>query len=276
MAKKIEDVNISDILLVTDVDGTLLNDEHEISNLNYTAIKTFMDAGGMFTIATGRGISMSEPIARALKLNCPAIIFNGAAVHDFESNKQIWHCSLKSETGRYLELIAKKFPGCAIEILRNDNVYVVKTNELEEYHLEFGNVTPVRTDLYSVPEKGRLKALIIDEREMIDRIMDYCLNNCPDDVHWVRSAPIYYEMLPKNVDKGKGMQKLLEVIGDKFTVAVGDFMNDIELLKYADIGIAVGNAEESVKDAADMTVADNNNNAIFDIIEYIMANCRKK
>ncbi|MCL2086009.1 MAG: HAD family hydrolase [Oscillospiraceae bacterium] len=277
MKKRLSDIEISKVLLITDVDGTLLNDFHELTDTNIAAINALRAAGGAFTIATGRGVSMARLIAEKLDIDCPAVIFNGAAVYDFKKNKQLWCCSLKPETKNYIELVFEKFPTCAIEILRGDDVYLLRNNALEEKHLSFGKVIPIETTLDEIPPTDWQKVLFIDCPENIDSLIDFTQEHCSKNACWVRSAPVYYELLPENVNKGSGMLKMLPFIGDGlFTVAAGDFMNDIELLEYADMGIAVDNAEESVKAVADMVVTHNNNHAISEIIDYIFKNVLKR
>ena len=102
-------------------------------------------------------------------------------------------------------------------------------------------------------------------------VIDFIAERSIGNVEWVRSADVFYEMLPKGVNKGSGFMHLLDVIhGEElFTVGVGDYMNDINLIRDSDLGIAVSNALEEVKKAADKTVCDNNSGAIAEIIEYI-------
>ena len=82
---------------------------------------------------------------------------------------------------------------------------------------------------------------------------------------------MYYEMLPEGVSKGSGYKRLLEIAGvtDRFTVAAGDYGNDRDMVASADLGVAVGNALDSVKQAAKLIVSDNNHAPMSEIIEYI-------
>ena len=78
-------------------------------------------------------------------------------------------------------------------------------------------------------------------------------------------------MLPIGVNKGSGFQRLLEIMGrqDAFTVGVGDYNNDIELIRDARLGVAVASAQQEAKNVADLIVCDNNSGAISEVIEYI-------
>ena len=90
-------------------------------------------------------------------------------------------------------------------------------------------------------------------------------------VHWVRSAPMFFECLPEGIDKAAGYKQLIKAIGaaDRFTVAAGDFMNDLAMIQSADLGAAVANAQPSVREAADIVLCDNNSGAMAQLINYI-------
>lgn len=263
--------NLSNIFLITDVDGTLLDDNHKISNRNKEAIKELIKAGGKFTIATGRGVSMAIPIIEELGVLEPAVIFNGAAVYDFTTKRTLWHSELPLTAYSYIKQLHETFSTIAIEVLSEDKVYVLVMNDLEKAHLKLGGVTPVLCGFDEITRNGWLKSLIIDTPENIDRIIEFVTAQNNDDVNWVRSSPVYYEMLPKNANKGLCFKKLLQLTDNtnRFVVAVGDFMNDIEMIEMADLGFAVKNSQESVKKAADLIIGSNNDDAIYQIVEYL-------
>ncbi|MCL2077694.1 MAG: HAD-IIB family hydrolase [Oscillospiraceae bacterium] len=266
-------MNFDKIFLISDADGTLLTDDKNILEIDKVAIGEFIGGGGIFTIATGRGVSLARVVAEELNLKVPAVIFNGAAVYDFREERFLWQCELPSVAQDYVKLLMEKFPTLGVEILRNDEVNVVRTNTLEEEHIAFGCKEPLRRGLDKIPTDNWIKALTVDEPEVIDGVIEFCNQNKSyfSDVHLVRSAPVFYEMLPKGVNKGAGFKKLLELIGikDKYIVAAGDFMNDLEMLQMADLGIAVANAEEIVKKEADLIVCDNNSGSMSEIVEYL-------
>ena len=76
-------MDFSKVILMTDLDGTLLTDDKRILPQDLEAIERFRAGGGLFTMATGRGYSMAKHIADKLRLDCPAVVYNGAAVYDF-------------------------------------------------------------------------------------------------------------------------------------------------------------------------------------------------
>ena len=87
-------MDFKNVIIMTDLDGTLLDDKKNISPRDMDSINEFCDKGGMFSIATGRGYSMAKPIADKLSLRIPAVIFNGSAVYDFTAEEFLWQCEV--------------------------------------------------------------------------------------------------------------------------------------------------------------------------------------
>ncbi|MCL2018433.1 MAG: Cof-type HAD-IIB family hydrolase [Oscillospiraceae bacterium] len=262
---------LKNIFLISDADGTLLTDDKRVLDIDRAAIRELIENGGIFTIATGRGVSLARAVAEELELNFPAVIFNGAAVYDFKRERFLWRCNLPDEAKEYIKLVHKEFPWLGLEILRDDEIYVISTNRREEEHLAFATKKPVRCSYDDVPPDSWIKTLFVGEPEEIDELIKFSKENNFNNVHLVRSAPIFYEMLPYGANKGTGYKKLLEIMGlsNRYVVAAGDFMNDLEMLKQADLGVAVMNAEEIVKSSADLIVCDNNSGAISEIVEFL-------
>lgn len=266
-------MNFDNVIIMTDIDGTLVTDQKKILDRDMEAINRFRRGGGTFTLATGRGYSMAKPIAEKVNLDVPAVIFNGSAVYDFKADKFLWHSGLDGYAETVAKELIEEFPDIAIEILCRDKVYVPAINQIEREHLALENVKPIRCGVAEINEESWLKILIAYPPEEIHKIIDF-VQSKPEYVkcaHWVRSENHYYEMLPIGVNKGSGFQRLLEIMGrqDAFTVGVGDYNNDIELIRDARLGVAVGSAQQEAKEAADLVVCDNNSGALSEVIEHI-------
>ena len=259
------------ILLIADIDGTLVTDDKQIPKRNKTAIREFTENGGIFTIATGRGVTLARPIAEELMIGAPAVVFNGGAVYDYAQNRFLWQSALPSVASDYARLVSEQLPHLGIEILRGEDVYVPQSNETEEYHLAGGVKNPIRCPISEIPENNWIKILFADEPQKIDAATEIINRSCSCGVELVRTSPLYYEMLPLGTSKGGGMRKMLDIAGlsECYVVAAGDYINDLEMLEYADFGIAVSNALDDIKAIADLTVSDNNSGAIWDIVEYL-------
>lgn len=259
------------VILMTDLDGTLFTDDKRILPKDLAAIERFRSGGGLFTVATGRGIAMAKNAAEKLSLDIPAVIFNGAAVYDFARNKFLWRCDLGEFARDYARTIYERFPDIGMEILVEDKVYVPFLNETEQWHLDLEGVVPERTALENILGDGWLKLLLAYPPEKMDEVVEFVEQSNMGCAQWVRSAPMFYECLPKGIDKAAGFRELIRIIGaqGRFTAAAGDFMNDTHMIQQACLGAAVASAQESVKAAADIVVCDNNSGAIAELIDYI-------
>lgn len=259
------------VIIMTDLDGTLLTDDKRILQKDMDAIERFRRGGGLFTVATGRGVAMARSAAEKLRLDMPAVIFNGAAVYDFAQDRFLWHCEIGAHARDYARRLHERFPDIGIEVLLGDKVYVPFLNETEQWHLDLEQVHPERAELGSIPEGGWLKMLLAYPPERMDEVVSFIERSDMHEAQWVRSAPMFYECLPKGVDKSAGFAELIRLMGaqERFTAAAGDFMNDTAMLVKADLGAAVASAQPSVKAAADIIVCDNNSGAIAELIGYI-------
>ena len=148
-------MNFKDVLIVTDLDGTLLDDEKNIAAEDIAAINDFRSKGGLFAAATGRGVAMARRIIDELDITTPCVIFNGAAVYDFKADKFLWHSDMPEIADTYIRMLEKKFPDIGIEILHEKDVYVTDNNQTVVEHMAFEKLTPVYSRLEDVPKDGR-------------------------------------------------------------------------------------------------------------------------
>ncbi|MGN0684225.1 MAG: Cof-type HAD-IIB family hydrolase [Oscillospiraceae bacterium] len=264
-------MDFANVILMTDLDGTLLTDDKKILGKDMAAINRFRAGGGLFTVATGRSYAMAKRAGEELGLDIPAVLFNGAAVFDFKTDKFLWRCEIDNKAYDYVRIIGEQFPKIGAEVLCEQSVIVPYLNDTEQMHLDWEQVDAEFRDVSDLPKSGWLKFLFADEPEKLDVVEEFVRNGDFGGVHWIRSAPLFLECLPKDVDKSRGFAELIRILGaeKRFTVAVGDYMNDIAMIQKAQLGIAVGSAHESVKAAADLIVCDNNSGAISEVIDYI-------
>ena len=264
-------MNFNKVLIVTDLDGTLLDDDKNIAEDDIRAINEFRSGGGTFAAATGRGVAMAKRIIDELEICTPCVIFNGAAVYDFKADKFLWHSDMPEISDTYIRMLEKEFPDIGVEILHEKEVYVTDNNQTVVEHMAFEKLTPVYRRLEEVPKHGRFKVLIAYPPEKMRAVIEFTQEHCKEGVNWVHSSPMYYEMLPEGISKASGVRKLIQFpqFQGKFVAAAGDYGNDRAMIAEADLGIAVANALDDVKEAADIIVRDNNHSPMREIIEYI-------
>lgn len=268
--------DISKVVLLSDMDGTLLNSKKEISDTDKKAIERFMSLGGKFTIATGRTIHSFHHYYNMLELKMPLIMYNGAAIYDRVSDKVLYSQPLSLDAKRITKEILGVMPHIGGEILKTDGIYVFKNSEYEELHTKLCMVTPYYKELDEISEGDWLKVLFAMAPEDIPFIELFTKQMGYDTVSFVKSSDIFYEMLPLGITKGSALAQYRRLDGmEEYTfVAAGDFDNDIEMLVEADVGAAPANAEDSVKKAADLVLKNTNETgAIAELVDYIIERC---
>lgn len=263
--------DISKVLLITDMDGTFLPSNKIPSERNLCAVKKFQSAGGKFSIATGRAIQASSQYFNDFKVNAPIIMCNGGMVYDLNKHQQIYDVFLPREAREFAKDILKNNSDVGCEILRIDGVYVPRFTDMEQKHCEVCKVDPILCDIEDVPNDW-YKVLFTNLPDKIPSLMEYTFNAGFKGVDFVISAPQYFEMLPLNISKGTALKKMREEckLEDYTFVAVGDYNNDIEMLKYADIGICPSNATDDVKRISDIVLdVSCDEDAIASVIDFI-------
>lgn len=256
-------------LLVSDMDATLLTNNHEISVENRQAIEYFIANGGMFTVATGRTVRAVKMYLNQMSINAPAILHNGAKLYDFENEKTLFVKSIEEERKSVFKRVYNDFPELGLEIYTvNEKIYIyrkcfeTKRFEKRNHPVHFG----VPDEVWNEPW---IKFLYIAEKTALDKF-ELIYRKEYDNGYAVRSGAHYLDVVAGGVSKGYTLKKLAKLVNAKKIIAVGDNMNDISLLEAADIGAAVENAEKAAKEIANIIVPDNNNHAIKYIIDNVL------
>jgi 5-amino-6-(5-phospho-D-ribitylamino)uracil phosphatase len=229
-------------LIALDMDGTLLNDEHKISDGNRMAIKDAQDKGVHVVLSTGRSLRKCEKHADYLALSSYLVTVNGSEIWD-DKRGLVERNLLSSESIQWmLELTQKhKIRFWAINTNRNWFDEMPEDIHAEDW-LKFGfNIKDVETRdiiLKELQEKGEFE-----------------LSN---------SSPTNIEVNPAGINKAKGLKLVCERLGIemKNVMAVGDSLNDLAMIKEAGLGIAMGNAQDMVKQAAAWVTTSNNEDGV--------------
>ncbi len=263
----------ANILLLSDMDGTLLNSQSVVSKENQEAVKYFIENGGRFGIATGRSQLNSVLFLDAVKINTPCILYNGCGIYDFAVNRFLALSELpKSGLKVFLEYCLKKFSEIAIQIYCPEMCYFISPESKADPYIisihqpcEFCQMDDIRDLLW-------IKILFCGKSEDLKALNAAMPEfDLEGEINWVFSSEVYLEYLPFGVSKGSALQYMKERLNSDCRVyAVGDYNNDVEMLQVADVGIATKNAISSLKELADIITVSNDENAIADIIYNIL------
>ena len=260
------------ILLCTDLDGTLLNSERRISEENRRAIDYFKSQGGLFTFITGRMPFFSQKIYEEVQPNAPYGCINGGGIYDFEAGEYVYKKFLPREALELVEYAEKNVPGIGISVYTFEKIYFSKENEAMHF---FRLVTGVKNEVkpYKDIDEPLTKVVFGDTNPESLVKLEKLLKAHPlaEKFDFVASEKILFEILPKGADKGSVLPRLASHLGidESKIVAVGDYYNDVAMLRAARFGVAVANACDAAKEAANYHTVSNEEHAIAQIIADI-------
>lgn len=267
-------MNAEKVIILSDMDGTLLNSKKQISDIDMAAIEKFISMGGKFTVATGRTIQSFAQYRKMIDLKYPVIMYNGGGIYDWNEEKLLYTSPLPDDAREMAEELLRLMPDLGGEVLTTENTYVFSNTDYMQYHTRICGISPEFAPLSEIPHNSWLKVLFTIAPEEIPNL-ELLVKHLGYDkkADFVKSSDIFLEMLPKGISKGSALEEYrrLEGMEELTFAAIGDFNNDIEMIKAADIGACPANAEDSVKQAADIVLEHTNDEgAVAEFIEYIL------
>lgn len=268
--------DISKVILLSDMDGTLLDSKKQISQTDRDAIRRFTALGGHFSVATGRTIQSFEQYFAMIDISEPVIMYNGAAIYDYSEHRLLFTHPLPDEARDIAIELLQAMPDAGGEVLRADGTYVFRNNDYQKLHTKICNIIPNYADIPDIPEGGWLKVLFAMAPDDVDTMCALIRQRDYSNVSFVKSAEIFCEMLPLGVSKGSALAEYRKLPGyeDMTFVSVGDFDNDVEMIEQADLGACPANAQDSVKSVADLVLRHTNDEgAVAELIDHIIERC---
>ncbi len=258
------------LVLVCDMDGTLLDSKRQLSDENRAALEYFVNNGGRFTVATGRMQSGIAKFVDYLPINVPAILNNGAVIYDTVRDEVLWECCLDEGLEDVIQGLVKHFPDIGVEVFNRNGINIVKENYETYVHGLREEFLPGIRPLENIPRPW-YKVLLAWEPHLLDMVREY-LDTRVEPFRSVKSEPEFLELLNPDVSKGHALEKLAGFVGFRVSdvVAVGDNMNDLELLKTAGRGVAVENAHASLKQVACYLSCHHDGHAVADVVRWLM------
>lgn len=259
-------------LLLTDMDGTLLSPEGDISQQNRDAIARFVAQGGLFGIATGRMPSSIVNRVCGLPINIPIIVCNGAGIYDMQTEELSATRFLALQTVyACIEDVAVFFPDVGILVFEVDHAAVLsEVHWLSELTAE-ERTRFVRKKLTEVGEDV-FKLVFTAPAQRITELRKHLADHpVAQSVEMLLAADTCLELLPPHVSKGAALAVLRDQLGiaPDHVLAIGDYENDAEMLRVAGISAAPENAHPDILALADMVVAHHGEDAVADFLERV-------
>jgi Cof subfamily protein (haloacid dehalogenase superfamily) len=258
-------------MLVTDMDGTLLDSGKKISSENAQAIERFVAQGGLFTLATGRITSSAKRYADQLPINAPAILYNGAVIHDYNKGINVWQRTLDMTVRPVLSRIMAHFPEVGVEIYCGSEPYFIRENATTDHHRRSESFNRPKLEGFEQLNDPWFKVLLAWDPDRLDEVEAYTTQSQDKNMIWVRSEERYLEMIPAEATKGHALEHLMAIMGieQPNCIAMGDHLNDLEMIRRAGVGIAVANAHTTLVTASNRSCCHHDEHAVADVIQWL-------
>lgn len=259
-----------------DVDGTLLDSNEKISERTRQTINRAIDKGIIFTICSGRPVQGVLPIIRELKLkeDMPFISYNGAMIVAGAEGEVIYERPLSAENARRIFKLGQDF-GTTVMVWTGNRLYANRLDERAEIYGIQSRVSPqLAENTDDLLKNGATKLLWYDETEVINKYLLRSREILGAQIDINTSKPYYLEFVDARASKAIAMKKLGKYLGiaRREMIAVGDGLNDISMIEYAGLGVAMGNSNPEVIEKADFVTLSNDNDGVAYVIEKYILN----
>lgn len=247
-------------LIATDLDGTYLNNETSISDYNKKVFQKLMNEGIEIILATGRAFNGMKRYNDMINNNNHSIVFNGSVIADTNGNF-IYNKVIDEASSRAIANLHNKYK--VYLHVYSGNKYIV--SEPDFYYKRYINrekITDTIVGLENIEDFKFSKMVFIGERDELESLQSEIRNNFK--VHTSFSHTNFLEVLAYGINKGSALEWLCGQKGIKKeeVIAFGDNYNDIEMIEYAGIGVAMENAEEELKRKADCICLTNSEDGV--------------
>ena len=264
-------------LLVLDVDGTLLNDEREISKRTLAALLKVQQMGVRIVLASGRPTYGLMPLAKTLELgNYGGFVlsYNGCQIIKAQNGEILFERRINPEMLPYLEKKARK-NGLAIFTYHDDTLITDSPdNEYIKNEALLNNLKIIREDEFSTAiDFAPCKCMLVSDKEKaLIGLEQHWEKRLAGTLDAFRSEPYFLEVVPCGVNKANTLGALLEHLGvtREEVIAVGDGVCDVTMLQLAGMGVAMGHSQDSVKVCADYVTASNEEDGVALAVEKLI------
>ena len=270
------------VLLASDFDNPIVYPEDalyagaptpDISPENRAAIEHFMAGGGTFCVATGRAKPSFEPIRRRIPSNGPTILFNGAAIYDFNKDCYVETAFLDADIYDHVDALLARFPGLCFEIYHDDRrIHVLHPNDYTRNHEHLTRAKTEEVKDFREVDLPIIKLLFEEEKPLLEQVRDFIVSQ-----EWGKRYELIFssdhllELTRRGATKGGMILKLAKLLGvaRKDIYCIGDHNNDIPMLEVSEIGFAPENAIPEVKEWGAHIVCHCKDGALADVVEIL-------
>ncbi|MBR0163455.1 MAG: HAD family phosphatase [Lachnospiraceae bacterium] len=253
-------------IFFSDLDGTLLTGDKKISPATMRALRHFTEQGHLFVICTGRPLPSAMKVAEEYGLtalrNLYVVAFNGAEICDPASGKVLHRVPLPVRTAQFIYDEARDW-GLYCQTYAADHIVTRADHENLRFNQRIARMPAQFTDdLLSHLREDPCKCLVVEQKDfdLLERFRVHMRERLDDSYELIYSAPWYLEIFSAAAGKGHAVRWLCDhlQIPVSSSLAAGDEENDISMIRAAGLGIAMKNATERVREAADVVTEEDN------------------
>lgn len=256
-------------LVAIDLDETLLRSDLTISGRTRAVLRQVRARGVAVTISTGRMFRSARPFAEQLGFDVPLITYGGALIKNARSGEVLYCRPLETEVARQAIRFGRERGVQVNYYLLNgseDDLYAELITRWGENYSSFAKVPLYRVaDLETLLDTGNpLKLLLIEDEPVVDGLLLELRGQIGGQAHLAKSKPRFLEVDHPEATKGRALYELADwlQVDRSQIMAIGDNFNDLEMLEFAGLGIAVANAPAEVQACADHVTVSNNEDGV--------------
>lgn len=263
-------------MLVLDLDGTLTNSEKKITPPTREAIIEIQEAGKKVVLASGRPTPGITPLAEELHLKdygSYILSFNGARIIDCRTGESIYNKTVPNNVIPEIYEMVKDYDVDLITYTDTEILSGIKPNQYTEIESRICNLDIVSVDNFAEAIDFPVNKLLIPGDPSLTVELEKILKEkFHSFLNIYRSEPFFLEIMPQNIDKAHSLQKLLNSIGmtAEQMICCGDGYNDLTMIEYAGLGVAMENAQPIVKEKADYVTKSNDEDGVLYVIDQFM------
>ncbi len=256
---------LSGIMVLSDMDGTLVRPDQTIDSCNLETIRLFTMLGGKFSVASGRTPASIEIFPQLTELLSPGITGGGTIIYDFQNKKPIEIFPLPAAVStKALSDILEEFPDLGISII-GDDLRIYQMNYSYNLHKLFDDE---KSTYFYRPQEDLpviwAKVLFAQTKEYLEKVKEFINERDYHGVYFVSTGDNYLEMMPQGVSKGTTMYSLCNIVNVPVENVhmIGDYYNDVEIMKQAGYSVAMQNAPDDIKEFVDEVTASNEESGV--------------
>ncbi len=266
----------SDWLFVSDIDGTLNDKSMNLPKVNKEAIERFVERGGTFTLCSGRNLESLSIHYKKLGIKTPAIFLNGAGIYDFNNSEITFFNPISSEGENIILDIFSQHKTLQLTVFGVDTIYLAKRSCI--YGLVISKIDKLNYKLCKsiddLPKGVWGKVSFFGTRKLLKIIQELIKNEYSNYLDCFLTSPYTLEVVNRGVNKGTAVLKLADMLNipKGNTAAIGDYFNDVDMLKAVTHPAACGQAPTEIKALAEYVACHCNKGAVADFINYLEKN----